>query len=132
MKIQVKREHIDGGACAVPNKCMIAAAIKELEPDVAYVSVRTNGITVTHRAPGRPAIREHYAVPLKAARAIVKFDLGEPVDPFTFTAKLVDRTVLPILTAKQTAKNKVYRREHRAKQTEPRPHYGRQTRVAGV
>jgi hypothetical protein len=93
---------------------MIAEAIRDSLPNVAYVGVRTNGITVTQRRKSGGSIRSHFMVPLKAARALVKFDAGEVVRPFVFTPKLVDRIALTPVTPTQRKKNAIKQRAKRA------------------
>src|SRR5258708_6721192 len=107
MKISVHKKHIDDGKCKLPQKCMIAAAIKDADPYVSYVSVRTNCITITKRkSDGGPGVRQHFMVPTHAARRIIQFDNGEKVVPFVFDAKFVDEQSIPAVTPLTAAQDK--------------------------
>lgn len=136
MKIKVDKRHIVLGQCHVAQKCMIAAAIKDIDPSIAYVSVRTNCITVTKRKGDEgDSVREHYAVPTKVARAIIKFDAGEPVSPFSFNTRLIDRVVIPAVSREKAKQDNARTRARRAAAAKfgiPAPKYGRKTRIAGV
>lgn len=96
MKIKVEKHHIDTGQCASPTHCMIAEAIREQEPMIHYVAVRTNGITITWGLEDGSRLRRHFAMPLKAAKAIIKFDRGEEVAPFSFSVDLIDERIVPL------------------------------------
>jgi hypothetical protein len=135
MKITVSREHIESGKCNVAQRCAIAAAIKDVYRDVSYVSVRTNGITITERRKDGGSVRKHLAVPLKAARAIIRFDAGEDVRPFSFESKLIDQKVIqPVdrATHKKNATNTRKRRVALAAQGKSEPKYGKTNRISGV
>jgi hypothetical protein len=137
MKIQVTKQDIETGNCKIPQKCMIAMAIKHADPTVSYVAVRTNGITITKRAcDGGGGVRQHWTVPLKAARAIIKFDSGEEVKPFSFIPKMVDETVIkpvdPRSANADKAKSKKRRSARKAEGLPQEPKYGRARRVAGI
>lgn len=135
MKVKVARKHIEKGVCTSPQRCMIAAAIKDSDYTITYSAVRTNGITVTRKYKGGGGIRQHWAVPLAAARRIVKYDTGENIQPFSFIAKLIDETELPKLTAQQKAKNKEVMAARRQKLRDvgkPLKQYKQLPRVAGV
>jgi len=130
--IKVKKHHIENGECRSPQRCAIAAAIREEYEDVSYVAVRTNGITITTRSNlDGSGYRQHYAVPIKAAKAIIDFDEEKEVKPFSFVAKLIDSTPIKPRTPEQRERDKQNQRIKRvtmAKQgkTEKRE------RVAGV
>ena len=135
MKVSVQKEHIERGQCKIAQKCMIAAAIKDSDSSVSYVSVRTNGITITKRRKAGGSVRQHWAVPLKAARAIIRFDAGEPVRPFSFETKLIDEKRIPPVAKEKREKDAAVTRARRAALAaagEKPPKYGRQARVAGV
>lgn len=133
--VDVRPEHIAIGDCKSPQRCMIAVAIKENDVTASYVSVRTNCITVTHRRRDGASVRQHWAVPMKAAKAIVKFDNGEPIRPFSFKSTLIDERILAPIDPKQAKKNLQQTKKRRAKREAagiPEPKYGRRARVAGV
>ncbi len=134
LKIDVGAAHIVKGNCKIPQQCMIALAIKEYDPTISYVSVRTNGITVTRRSK-HGAVRQHWSVPTKAAKAIIKFDAGETVRPFSFASKLIDEVWLKPVDPKAQKANAEQTKKRRAALAaagQPVPKYGRQARVAGV
>lgn len=89
LPIQVQTRHIKYGECQNAKKCMIAQAIND-EYQLDYVAVRANGITITKRNDDGSRVRQHWALPLKAARALVRFDAGEEISPFKFNATLID------------------------------------------
>jgi hypothetical protein len=134
--IDVTKEHIDQGDCKNPQQCAIAAAIREEIPHVSYVAVRTNGITIVSRErDGGDGYKRHFAVPTKAARAIVAFDAGEEVKPFAFKAKLIDQERLWTSTPEQRKAYREQQEKKRARLLEqglPLPVYGKKLRVAGV
>lgn len=137
MKISVSQKHIDQGKCKIAQKCMIAAAIRDADPTVSYVSVRTNGITITKRkCDGGDGVRQHWQVPTRAARAIIKFDGGEFVAPFSFEPKLVDEKIIPAVKPEKALKDATKNRKRRAARVAnglPQEDvYGRRTRIAGV
>jgi len=80
MKINIKRIHIAGAIKGDAYHCMIAAAIKEKFPKVRWVMADYQTIRWTDRERG---MRYKYLTPLPAQRALLKFDRGEPVAPFT-------------------------------------------------
>ena len=135
MKITVGAGHIESGKCKVAQRCAIAAAIKDTYRDVSYVSVRTNGITITKRRKNGSSIRQHFAVPLKAARAIIKFDAGEEVKPFSFEPKLIDEVSIPPIDEATRKKNATATKKRRASMYEQgitASKYGTANRIAGV
>lgn len=133
--VAVGAEHIKTGDCKIPQRCMIAQAIKEHHPTVTYVSVRTNGITVTKRTRNGATVRQHWAVPTKAAKAIIAFDMGGKVKPFSFHAKLIDEVKIPSVTperqARDATRTKARRDEQKTLGVKPRE-YGPRARIAGV
>ena len=107
MKVSVHRKHIDHAVCGAARNCMIAVAIREADPTITYVAVRTNGITISRKRKTGTSVREHWAVPLKAARALVAFDAHEIVRPFTFEAKLIDRHNIPARPPQRANKDRL-------------------------
>lgn len=135
MKINVTKHDIEVGACKIPQRCMIAAAIKSQNKDVSYVSVRTNAITVTKQRRNGNRVRQHWAVPTKAAKAIIKFDAGEKVAPFVFETKLIDEIVITPVDRERCRANSERTNKARAvlaKKGKLQPGYGPRARVAGV
>jgi hypothetical protein len=135
MKIQVTREHIVMGNCKKPNRCMIAVAIKEFDPTISYVSVRTNRITITKRRRDGGSIRQHFAVPTKVARAIIQFDAGQKVNPFSFNPTLIDEVKIPPVPPERfksdSERTKKRRADLKAKGIQL-PKYGPASRIAGI
>lgn len=116
MKITVTADHIGAAKCGDPHKCMIAEAIRDSVRGVRYVSVRTNGISITQRKKDGVRLRSLWTVPLKAARAIVLFDKDkDAVRPFSFEPKLVEKWELSPRSAEQKAKDREYQRTKRTK-----------------
>lgn len=114
MRIEVQQKHIEAASCRDPRRCMIAEAIRDCVKQVSFVSVRTNGITITQRRQAGGSVRSHWSVPLKAAKAIIKFDNKQPVAPFCFEPKLIDRVIMPMLTEKQREANRKAQQVKRA------------------
>ena|ERR1700722_10525118 len=137
MLVAVREHHIERGKCKTPERCMIAVAIKEADPDVTYIRVRTNGITLTRRPDGGPAMTTKYAVPTKAARAIISFDSGEEVRPFTFNAKEIETKPSPVFSEERRKQISSGRKLHSArvkagKSPPNKPKIDYRTRIAGV
>lgn len=138
MRVVVRSEHIAHSSCRVPERCMIAVAIKEAYPDTAYIRVKTNGITLTTRPENGPALTHKYMVPTKAAKAIIAFDNGEAVKPFTFTAQEVEVKPARNRTAPETkAKMRAATLRHiklvaEGKKPKGPPSLNYRTRIAGV
>lgn len=132
--VDVRPEHIAKGACNSAQECMIALAIKD-QYSVKYAAVRTNCITVTSRARDGSGVRCHFAVPTKAAKAIIRFDNGEKVAPFKFRARMIDEKWLPPVTQARKREILQYQQARRQSRKEagiPEPKYGRRARVLGV
>jgi hypothetical protein len=135
MKVQVTADHIENGSCKIPTKCMIALAIKAVDPTVTFVSVRTNQITVTRRKRAGNSIRQHFAVPTKVAKAIIAFDAGELPKPFSFDAKIIDQIVIPARAPDAHKKDVAGLKKRRAaklKRGAPVRVYDAPSRIAGV
>jgi hypothetical protein len=133
--VDVRKEHIVAGSCKIAQRCMIALAIKDHHPTVSYVSVRTNGITITKRRRDGKSVRQHWAVPMKVAKAIIAFDNDQPVKPFSFHAKLIDEVPIKPVDPEQRAKDAAQTRKRRDKLKRigiKLPKYGPRGRVAGV
>jgi hypothetical protein len=81
MTIQVTREHIDNAVRRDSHRCMIADAIRDAFPAAQYILVDLQSIRWTD-----PEAKERYAyfTPPLAQRALLRFDQGKPVQPFTF------------------------------------------------
>ncbi len=71
--------------------CMIAEAIKRVHPSIHHVQVDTATITFTDSATGK---RLQYLTPPAAQMAIIQFDDGDNVEPFTLDLKnpIVERS----------------------------------------
>lgn len=85
IRITVTQEDIDTGTWRDPTRCPVAQAVRRRIP---YASVSYLKLFVpTARSMTDTKYRgEYYAVdmPAKAARFTTLFDLGHPVEPFTF------------------------------------------------
>jgi hypothetical protein len=111
---------------------MIATAIKEMDTTISYVAVRTNGITVTRRTRNGGNLREHWAVPTKAAKAIIRFDAGDPVVPFTFEVQKIDQKYISPKRKMLNRGQALKRLSELAASGTPRPSYKARGRVAGI
>lgn len=131
LMISVRKTHIEKGECKSPQRCAIAAAIREEYADVTYVAVRTNGITVITREPDGTGQKWRYAIPNKAAKAIIAFDAGEPVQPFRFLAKVIESKPVKPRNAEQREHDRQVQQAKRQRMAVDgkRSVYGR---VAGV
>jgi len=80
MKIQINRTHIAKAIKGDAIHCMIAESIREKFPQARWILVDMQTIRWTDRQRG---IRYTYLTPRSAQRALLKFDSGEPVIPFS-------------------------------------------------
>jgi hypothetical protein len=83
-QIVVSADLIDRACRADSSHCMIADAIKAQIPDAQHVSVDLQTIRYTRPATGR---RYLVLTPAKAQLAIIEFDQGRPVAPFSLNLK---------------------------------------------
>lgn len=86
MRVKVTEKQIDQAIRRNSNHCMIADAIHKTIPNATYVSVDTQKIEYSDKKKG---IRYTFLTPTKAQKAIIQFDQGKEVKPFTFTTKQV-------------------------------------------
>lgn len=102
IKIAVKQKHIKNGVKGDEGFCAIALAVKEQFKNA--VDVEVDGMDITFFVPPTEEERKeaeedgfelsaydnpvHYNLPKRAQDFIEKFDNGEKVKPFEFTAKL--------------------------------------------
>ncbi len=77
-RINITQEHIDESTKKDSSHCMIAEGIKDTIPGVTRVSVDLATIRYTHK--GKRMI---YLTPRPAQIALLKFDQGKPLSPFT-------------------------------------------------
>ncbi len=93
LKIAVTQELIDQATARDSRRCMIAEAIKEAKPHYERVIVDLQTIRWTN-----PRTRKRYLVltPEAVGVALVSFDQGEPIEPFTI--RLKPSQVTPIVT----------------------------------
>lgn len=86
MNISITKEHIENGIARDSHHCMIADALKEAIPEAQYILVDLQSIRYS-----LPASKKRYVhlTPLKAQRALIKFDQGRSVKPFEFTLPAV-------------------------------------------
>lgn len=78
IKVKVTKDHIERGEKETDDRCPVALAISELDPN-ATVSVCDDDIWF-----GYPPEYGEYPTPEKVRRFIKHFDAGLPVRPFTF------------------------------------------------
>jgi hypothetical protein len=82
IKITVTRDHIDRAIKGNSHRCMIADAIRAAIPKARFILVDLQTIRWSDLNSDE---REFYLTPAVAQQAIVAFDQGEKVDPFSFT-----------------------------------------------
>jgi hypothetical protein len=80
MKIRIDRTHIANAIKGDASHCMIAESIREKFPQARWVLVDMQSIRWTDRVQGK---RYKYLTPRLAQHALLKFDRGEPVQPFS-------------------------------------------------
>lgn len=90
-QIRVKEKHIQQAVKRDSRHCMIADAIKAQIPDAKYILVDVQSIRWSDLKKGE---RYQYFTPTQAQQAILKFDQGKPVEPFTF--QLIRGIVHPV------------------------------------
>jgi hypothetical protein len=83
-KIKITEEIAERACRRNSRHCMIAEAIKEAMPWVARIMVDLQ--TIRWSDP-RVGLRYIFLTPLAAQKALVRFDAGEPVAPFSFTLR---------------------------------------------
>lgn len=81
LAVEIDQENIDRSQQRSSSHCMIADAIKVQHPGVSHVSVDLQTIRFTDPKKG---LRFAYLTPPAAQRALVMFDQGFPVEPFSF------------------------------------------------
>jgi hypothetical protein len=79
-QITVEQKHIDLGLPDSSAMCMIAEAVKDQVPGCTKVHVDMQTVRWT----GKDGIRRTYLTPAVAQSALVRFDAGDDVKPFTF------------------------------------------------
>jgi len=89
MKIAVTQEHIDRSVKGNSHHCMIADAIREAIPSARYILVDLQSIRWSDTTGDE---REFFFTPPIAQAAIVAFDQGRAMKPFTFTLASPVRT----------------------------------------
>lgn len=119
MKISISLEQILMAVRKNSHRCMIAEAIKEAEPHARRIVVDLQSIRWTDDQAG---VRYSFFTPPIAQEALLAFDQGEEVEPFTFElrspASIRPQGVEPSME-KTTEKHKGKHR--RGKTTEPEP-----------
>ena len=81
MKISINKQHIDEAVRRDSHHCMIADALKEAIPEAQYILVDVQSIRYSKKNEQK---RYCHLTPLTAQRALVKWDRGKPVKPFSF------------------------------------------------
>jgi hypothetical protein len=81
-QLRVNAKTIRESTVADSHQCMIANTIAEQIPNAKYISVDTQSIRYTNVKTGR---RHIYLTPPVAQKAILAFDAGKPVKPFTLS-----------------------------------------------
>lgn len=78
--ITVEQRHIDEAMPESSAKCMIAEAVRESYPGSKRIHVDMQTIRYTDAK----GVRRTYLTSTAAQHALVRFDAGDPVDPFRF------------------------------------------------
>lgn len=89
LRVSVEQHHIDDSAQRDSRRCMIASALKEQHPHFQKIIVDLATIRWTN-----PRTKRRYVclTPERAALALVEFDQGRKVDPFSFGMNYVQVT----------------------------------------
>lgn len=91
LKVKVTAKNIQDAKRGDSHRCMIADAIQHSIKDAGYVSVDAQSIRLTDDKNSKRLI---YLTPKRAQRALIAFDEGKDVKPFTFTASVgIERTM---------------------------------------
>lgn len=81
IKVNVDKEHIDNACRRNSNHCMVADAIHSRLKWATHVVVDTQSVRFNNRKQGKRYI---YLTPTEAQKAIILFDQGVKVRPFSF------------------------------------------------
>jgi hypothetical protein len=87
--IPVTETHITNAKRDVTGRCMVAEAIKSSVVGVSHVQVDMQTIRFT-----RNGERETYFTPWDVGNAIVRFDGGDPIEPFNFRLLFRNRVII--------------------------------------
>jgi hypothetical protein len=83
LEIEVTRRHIQTGTNQHAKQCPIAVAIKESDPDIAWVEVRERKPALIRIAYHSDQMEYRFKTPPEARTFVRAFDRGEPVRAFT-------------------------------------------------
>lgn len=97
LTVRITPEIIERSEQRNSSHCMIAEAIREAAPGIQAVSVDIQTIRFTDR---QMRMRMVYLTPRSAQLALVKFDQGEPTEPFVI--KLRNPHYVPITQRRKT------------------------------
>jgi hypothetical protein len=103
IKVVVTPELVERATERDSRHCMIAEAIKEAHPHFRNILVDLATIRWTNP---RTAKRYVCLTPEPAAQALVAFDQGEPIEPFTFNAHVIQATPTRGPTSEGAASNR--------------------------
>lgn len=84
-RIEVTQKHIDTAKRSVSSYCMISAAIKSSLPDAKAPQTDLQTIRFTNPKTG---VRAAYLTPRVAQQALIDFDQGVEVKPFSFALRM--------------------------------------------
>lgn len=115
MKIEVTKAHVEQAVQRDSHHCMIADAIRD-QTKAKYILVDVQSIRWSNLRTGK---RYTYLTPMVAQQAIIAFDRGERMAPFTFhlQAPVTTRAIRHVRTGDPTKVAKTRKAyEHRAKQ----------------
>jgi len=115
-RVAVTQQHIETAVPRANHRCMIADAIvSSYKGNASYVQVEIGDIRFTDLERG---LRFRYFVPKRAQAALLKFDRGLPVEPFSFFLRdgrtsrsgSRHREKASLANSRKNAKGKRYRR----------------------
>jgi hypothetical protein len=92
-KINVTRELVERATQRDSRHCMIAEAIKEAHPHYTHILVDLATIRWSNPRTGN---RYVCLTPVAAGNALVAFDQGEPIEPFSFSIQTMQVTPMAI------------------------------------
>jgi hypothetical protein len=129
VRVIVRQAHIDEGECRDPNKCMIKLAVAEaIGIPHGYIKVDARGIKITRRKD----YREAAFVPEQAYKAMLAFDQGQPVEPFTMTLEFHKTTRVYKNTDERRQQINAARRQRKAEGKPDRTYSGPSKRLIGI
>jgi hypothetical protein len=114
IKVNVTADHIANACQTDSHHCMVADAIHDRLAWATYVQVDTQSVRFNNRQQGKRYI---YLTPPEAQRAIVLFDQGAKIKPFSFTLSRGYLKVRPMQARRTDAAIRRQRQKQRTLRT---------------